>query len=174
MQNLWLMLNRTRLAMAAAIEGNSPAGGCLVALTCDHRVIADGPFSIGLNETRLGIVAPSWFIDSFRAAVGQRNADRLLQLGTLLAPKQAVQVGLVDDIQPQGKVIDACLDELNNYISVPAAARHMSKLAIRKQIIEGLANNLEADIEYFIHFITRDDVQRGLGLYLKSLAKREK
>lgn len=42
-------------------QGSSPAGGCLMALSCDYRIMADNPkYKIGLNETRLGIVAPFW------------------------------------------------------------------------------------------------------------------
>lgn len=42
-------------------QGSSPAGGCLVALSCDYRIMAENPkFSIGLNEAQLGIVAPFW------------------------------------------------------------------------------------------------------------------
>lgn len=42
-------------------QGVSPAGGCLLALSSDYRVLADNPkYAIGLNETLLGIVAPFW------------------------------------------------------------------------------------------------------------------
>lgn len=43
------------------LQGSSPAGGCLMSMTCDYRIMADNPrYSIGLNETQLGIVAPFW------------------------------------------------------------------------------------------------------------------
>lgn len=43
-------------------QGSSPAGGCLLSLVCDYRIMADNPrYSIGLNETLLGIVAPFWY-----------------------------------------------------------------------------------------------------------------
>ena len=34
-------------------QGHSPAGGCLMALSCDYRVMAQGKFTIGLNEVQL-------------------------------------------------------------------------------------------------------------------------
>lgn len=44
-----------------SLQGASPAGGCLISLSCDYRVLADNPKCvIGLNETLLGIVAPFW------------------------------------------------------------------------------------------------------------------
>lgn len=44
-----------------SLQGACPAGGCLITLTCDYRVLANNPrYCIGLNETQLGIVAPFW------------------------------------------------------------------------------------------------------------------
>lgn len=44
-----------------SLQGACPAGGCVIALACDCRVLADNPkYHIGLNETLLGIVAPFW------------------------------------------------------------------------------------------------------------------
>ena len=40
-------------------QGNSPAGGCLMSLGCDYRIMAEGNFSIGLNETKL--VSPLFY-----------------------------------------------------------------------------------------------------------------
>lgn len=58
--------------VVAAIDGNAPAGGCLLAVASDYRIMGDGNFKIGLNETQLGIAAPQWFADAFVATVGQR------------------------------------------------------------------------------------------------------
>lgn len=50
---------------------------------------------IGLNETQLGIVAPFWFVDTVGPLMGPRATDRMLQLGQLLKPDQALQKGCV-------------------------------------------------------------------------------
>uniref|UniRef100_A0A672G7P1 Enoyl-CoA delta isomerase 1, mitochondrial n=2 Tax=Salarias fasciatus TaxID=181472 RepID=A0A672G7P1_SALFA len=60
-QEMWLKLYSSKLVTIAAINGSSPAGGCLMAMTCDYRIMADNPrYGIGLNETQLGMVAPFW------------------------------------------------------------------------------------------------------------------
>ena len=58
---MWIQLYSYKLPAAAAITGHSPAGGCLLSLCCDYRVMQGPKFTIGLNETLLGIVAPFWF-----------------------------------------------------------------------------------------------------------------
>lgn len=58
LQSPWCRARHTR---PASSQGASPAGGCLMALSCDYRVMADNPkYVMGLNETQLGIVAPFW------------------------------------------------------------------------------------------------------------------
>src|SRR5690606_16693303 len=61
--------------VAAAITGHSPAGGCVLALCCDYRVMADGPFRIGLNETQVGLVAPDGIQHLMRRVVGTHRAE---------------------------------------------------------------------------------------------------
>merc|ERR1712146_255250 len=113
---MWLVLNKTRLPWAAAITGHSPAGGCLVSLCADERVMAnDGKFRIGLNETQLGIVAPSWFVDSFVMALGQRRAERNLQLGRMLDVEQALTEGLVDYGVPLAEVRSTASQLVQSY-----------------------------------------------------------
>lgn len=52
---------RPVFAYFVLLQGSSPAGGCLMSMTCDYRIMVDNPrYSIGLNETQLGIVAPFW------------------------------------------------------------------------------------------------------------------
>ena len=55
-QEMWLALYMTPLATVAAISGHAPAGGCLLALACDYRVLVEGKYRIGLNEAQIGLV----------------------------------------------------------------------------------------------------------------------
>lgn len=61
-----------------SIQGSSPAGGCMLAISTEYRVMVEGKHTIGLNETQLGIVAPKWFRDMFISVVGYRQAELAL------------------------------------------------------------------------------------------------
>ena len=85
----------------AALNGPSPAAGCLLSLACDYRIKADNPkFVTGLNETLLGFSAPSWLAATFVNTVGVRQANLALQFGSLFTPEDALKMGLVDQICP--------------------------------------------------------------------------
>ncbi len=51
--------------MVAAITGHSPAGGCVLALCADYRLMAQGKFVIGLNEVAVGIIVPDIIFDIY-------------------------------------------------------------------------------------------------------------
>lgn len=53
LQDFWMKLYGSSKIFIAAINGHSPAGGCLMSISCDYRVMATGPYKIGLNETLL-------------------------------------------------------------------------------------------------------------------------
>uniref|UniRef100_A0A8C5M595 Enoyl-CoA delta isomerase 1, mitochondrial n=1 Tax=Leptobrachium leishanense TaxID=445787 RepID=A0A8C5M595_9ANUR len=100
---LWLLLNGSNMVTIAAINGSSPAGGCLMAMCCDFRIMADNPkYTIGLNETQLGIVAPFWLKDTITNILGHRLTEQSLQLGQMYT--SALKIGLVDQLVPEDKV----------------------------------------------------------------------
>jgi len=55
----------------ALVNGHAIAGGCVLALCCDHRVMtADPGARIGLNEVALGLVFPPKTLAMVRARLG--------------------------------------------------------------------------------------------------------
>eukprot|EP01098_Paradermamoeba_levis_P000650 TRINITY_DN1072_c0_g1_i2.p1 TRINITY_DN1072_c0_g1~~TRINITY_DN1072_c0_g1_i2.p1 ORF type:complete len:283 (-),score=80.29 TRINITY_DN1072_c0_g1_i2:124-972(-) len=174
LQNTWLALYGTSLVTGAAITGHSPAGGCLLALSCDVRVMAQNDkYKIGLNETQLGIVAPFWFKDSMENVIGHRLTERFLQLGSQLSASEALKVGLVDQLVPEDQVLQQTRKELEEWIKVPSVARAMSKKQMREKTIERLTSNREADLKSFVNFCTQPAVQKALGHYLAKLKSKQ-
>ncbi|XP_029294182.1 enoyl-CoA delta isomerase 1, mitochondrial [Cottoperca gobio] len=172
-QEMWLKLYSSNMVTIAAINGSSPAGGCLMALTCDYRIMADNPrYGIGLNETQLGIVAPFWFKDTMMNTVGQRVTEMALQLGLLYKPSEALTIGLVDQLVPEDQVLTTATQNMTKWLAIPDHARQITKSMMRKQTIDKLTSNREVDIQYFVNFITKDSIQKSLGMYMEMLKKR--
>ncbi|XP_041474186.1 enoyl-CoA delta isomerase 1, mitochondrial-like [Lytechinus variegatus] len=172
LQDFWLTLYNSRLATVAAVTGHSPAGGCAIAMSCDHRIMADGPFTMGLNEVHLGIVAPFWFKDTMQNTIGQRETERALGLGLLYKPDEALRVGLVDEVVPLENVVDRAREEIQKWIKIPGIARMASKRMIREHTLTKLLDTREADIDMFTSFIQTAPVQKHLGRYLENLKKK--
>ncbi|XP_070836696.1 enoyl-CoA delta isomerase 1, mitochondrial-like isoform X1 [Chaetodon trifascialis] len=173
-QEMWLKLYSSNMVTIAAINGSSPAGGCLMSMMCDYRIMADNPrYMIGLNETQLGIVAPFWFKDTMLNTVGHRTTEIALELGLLYQPSDALKVGLVDQLVPEDQVLTTATQTMTKWLGIPDHARQMTKSMMRKPTIDKLVSNREADIHRFVNFITKESIQKSLGMYLEMLKKRK-
>jgi len=174
LQNFWIKLYGSSKVTVAAINGHSPAGGCLMATCCDYRVMATGPYKIGLNETKLGIVAPFWFKDTMINTVGHRETEKALQLGTLYSGEHALKVGLIDELVAPDDVLTKAQEQMKIWCQIPTHARQLTKHSMRQETVSLLVSQKENDIENFVSFATRDSIQKSLGAYLQSLKKPKK
>jgi len=172
LQDVWLKLYGSTYPTAAAINGHSPAGGCLLAICCEYRVMVQD-YTIGLNETRLGISAPFFFQSAFRNVLPTREAEKALTLGTMFSSQDALKVGLVDEIAvDKADSIEKCENFLIQFKKVSSMARAFTKQSLRKKDLEELENNREQDLQLFLFAINQPIVQKGLGAYIQSLKKK--
>eukprot|EP01080_Neovahlkampfia_damariscottae_P007694 gene7694-12160_t len=173
-QDLTLTIHQSRLVSIAAINGASPAGGCIIAMACDYRIMMDG-FVIGLNETQIGLVAPYWAILLMKYTVGNRAADVLLQTGELIPTKKAVEIGLVDEmVFSNEELLDKCKTQMKKYLSINQSARYQSKLSVRKDFLEIFPKLKQEEIDAFPKFVTSKPFQQNIMLVLSQLQSKKK
>ncbi len=89
----------------AAITGHAVAGGCILALCCDYRFIAEGRKKMGLNEIKLGVPIPYPADCILRQIVGFRNAREIVDTGEFYLPDKLLQMGMVDLILPLDQLL---------------------------------------------------------------------
>ena len=83
----------------ACVNGHAIAGGCMLVLCCDLRVVADDPaLRIGLNEVPLGLEFPPKLLALVQRRVSRRSLERVALEGALHDPRSALQLGLVDEV----------------------------------------------------------------------------
>lgn len=173
-QQVYLELYGCRLATVAALEGHAVAGGCMLALCADYRVMSDDPrATIGLNESQLGIVAPPWLGQQLVDTVGRRTAELGLLRGTLWNPQDALSIHLVDQLAPADQVRPVALQVATELAKIPESARVLGKRLIRQNRIDRLATSRQEDVDNFVSVVTSAQTQKRLGMYLASLAKKK-
>jgi 3-hydroxyacyl-CoA dehydrogenase/enoyl-CoA hydratase/3-hydroxybutyryl-CoA epimerase len=98
-QQLFSRIAGLRMPTAAAINGDCLGGGLELALACTVRVAAsDTSISIGLPETKLGIL-PGWGgTVRLPRRIGLTRALPLMLAGKTIPPKKALRAGIVDEI----------------------------------------------------------------------------
>lgn len=143
LQDVWLKLYGSVYPTVAAINGHSPAGGCLLALSCEYRIMLPN-FTIGLNETQLGIVAPSWFIASMNNVLPRRQSEKALTQGHMFTSEEALNAGLVDEIvADKAQALEKSEAFLNKYKRISPEARSLTKQSFRGQDLLALQKNRE-------------------------------
>jgi 3,2-trans-enoyl-CoA isomerase len=172
-QQLYLDLYGSRLSTFAAMGGHAPAAGCMIALSCDYRLFSSTGGKIGLNESLLGIAAPPWLGQQYMDTIGHRRAELALSLGTLYSPQEAMDIGLVDKLITDGDVVDAAMKEALKWIKIPMEARVGAKELTRGRQIQNLVQNRQADTDQFLAFVTKDSVQKSLGMYIEQMKKKK-
>lgn len=136
-----------RKPAVAAISGHAPAGGCVLAIGCDARVMAEGDYIIGLNEVPVGIVVPDAIFALYSFWLGQANAYRYLLQGKLLTPQEALAAGLVDEVVPLQRIRTAAERQLALFTQFERNTWWQSKTNLRKELVGRMAANRQESID---------------------------
>jgi enoyl-CoA hydratase/carnithine racemase len=129
----------SEVPIAAALTGHSPAGGAVVSICADYRVLAEGPYLMGLNEVEVGLPVPDVVYRVLSHVVGERTAERLAVTGALLSPAEALRCGLVDELAPLAEVVPRAVGWLQGVLGrAPAAVAATRRLA-RQPLFDAFA-----------------------------------
>jgi enoyl-CoA hydratase/carnithine racemase len=90
------------LVFIAAIAGHCLGGGFELALACDLRFAAEGGYQIGLPEVNLGLFPGSGGTQRLPRRIGLARAIDFIANATTLKPPEALELGLVDRLFPDG------------------------------------------------------------------------
>ncbi|CAH0584436.1 unnamed protein product [Chrysodeixis includens] len=173
LQEVWVKLFGSNFITAAAINGHAPAGGCLLSMSCEYRVMMSGKFSIGLNETALGIVAPTWFMHTMVNTIPQRQAEIALTTAKMFSVEEALKVGMIDEVaSDKADAVAKCKLFVKKFDKIPALARSMTKQKIRASALRWMDENAEQDLQEFLMFVGHPKVQKSLEMYVQALKKK--
>ena len=164
-----------RIPVVAALTGHAPAGGCVLSLCCDYRVMARSPnpakpFMIGMNETQVGLAVPEGAQQLMRRVIGPYRAERLLVSGSMVAADEALRLGLVDTVVEVDQVVPHALEWLSTLLALPRAPMLLTRSLARADLVRALEpQNL--DLERFVEGWYDADTQAGLRALLARLGK---
>jgi 3-hydroxyacyl-CoA dehydrogenase/enoyl-CoA hydratase/3-hydroxybutyryl-CoA epimerase len=103
----------TKIPSVAAIHGACAGGGYEITLACDYRIASDESATlIGLPETTLGLI-PAWGgCTRLPRLIGFNAARDVILNGKLHGAREALKIGLVDEIAPREQLLDAARNKI--------------------------------------------------------------
>ena len=156
--------------VAAAIAGHAPAGGCVLALCCDWRVMAEGPFTIGLNETQVGIALPPGIMQLMQRTVGPRQAEALLLAGAMVDSEHALAIGLVDELAGVDHVVTRAIARLDLLLDLPRGPMLETRRLLRTDLQDALSPE-SMQLERCLQSWRSQDTQQALRAMVARIGK---
>jgi 3-hydroxyacyl-CoA dehydrogenase len=94
--------------LVAAIHGTALGGGLEVALCANYRVAVPSA-RLGLPEVNLGLLPGAGGTQRLPRVVGPEKAMQMVALGSPVGAQEALDMGLIDEIVPEGKLREGAL-----------------------------------------------------------------
>lgn len=144
-------LARSPVPVAAAIDGHCPAGGAVLSLFCDTRIMArspdpEKPFRIGLNEVQVGLPVPAAIQAALRRQIGARAAEHLLVAGAMVDSDTAERLGFVDALCESGQAEAQALAWCRRHLELPRQAM-LATRAMARADMAAIFDTYPDDIE---------------------------
>ncbi len=161
--------------LIAAITGHSPAGGCVLAVTCDNRYMAEGEkYVIGLNEVAVNIQISQNLTEVYSFWMGHGRAHRYILEGKLLNGKEALEAGLVDELLPLEEVLPRAEKQMKRYVMADQEILINTKQKLRKPLWDKLDTNPENALKEAAQLWWKPEIRQKMVAYVESFTNKKK
>ena len=121
--------------VVAAVSGHAVAGGCILSLTADYRVLKRGGIQVGLNEVKVGVPLPWSVALLLRASVPPSALTQVALLGRNFSDDDAIAVGLADQLADADGFEDFCRARLEEFADKDTASIAITKGYLREGVL---------------------------------------
>ncbi|NIM45480.1 MAG: hypothetical protein GTN80_07535 [Nitrososphaeria archaeon] len=159
----------------AAINGLSLGGGNELCMACDIRISSDRA-RFSQPEVGLGLI-PAWGgTQRMARLIGKAKAKELIFTGEMITAQEALRIGLVNKVVPDGEELRASMDIARR---ITTRSAPLAVMAAKKAINEGLQKqSLEEALEVEVNFIKdiaeSEDLREGLEAFFSKRSPRFK
>ena len=153
--------------VVAAVTGYALGGGLELAMCADFRVAGESA-KLGQPEILLGVIPGAGGTQRLPRLVGAARAKDLIFTGRFADATEALAIGLVDKVVPDGEVYAAARDLVARYAAGPAVALRAAKQAIDDGLEVDLATGLEIERLHFAALFANEDQKVGMASFMEN------
>jgi enoyl-CoA hydratase len=122
--------------LVVAANGHAIAGGTILTLAGDYRLIAAGKARMGIPEMLVGVPFPPSVLAAIQFAVPAQHLQNLIYTGRTVAPDEALHLGLVDEIVPAESLADRAMEVATQFAALPQPAFTLAKRQLRDHALD--------------------------------------
>jgi enoyl-CoA hydratase/carnithine racemase len=156
-----------------AMTGHAPAGGIVMAVFGDYRIMPRGAFKTGMNEVQVGLVVPPPVQLALVRLIGAHRAERILVAGEIMDAQRALDIGLVDELADDpDAVVRRAVDWCERLLALPRPAMLKTRSMSRSDLQRIFANSSEYGVERFVETWFSESAQTTLRALVERLRKK--
>jgi enoyl-CoA hydratase len=121
--------------LVVAANGHAIAGGTIITLTADYRLIAAGNARMGIPELLVGVPFPAAVLEIIRFAVPPQHIQSLIYTARTVQSDEALSLGLIDEIVRAESLMERATEMATHLASLPTQAFQMAKRQLRDKAI---------------------------------------
>ena len=146
----------------AAITGHAIAGGCILVLCCDYRIISEGRKLMGLNEIKLGVPVPYLTHSILVSLIGKNRAGEVVDKGDFYRAEELFEMNMVDRVVALEDVLPLAGEQALLLASRSPDAYNLNKKMRVEKIEADFLKHREEMQDLFIRDWFSDDARRLL------------
>lgn len=156
-----------------AMTGHCPAGGIVMGIFGDYRIMPKGEFKTGFNEVQVGLMVPHVIQKALQRTIGPHTAERILVAGEIMSGERALGIGLVDELaeDPEATVSRA-IEWCEQHLALPRKAMLATRKMARADLHELFEDSSGFGVEGFIGVWFDSETQATLQAMVAALKKR--
>ncbi|HUA33470.1 MAG TPA: enoyl-CoA hydratase/isomerase family protein [Candidatus Binataceae bacterium] len=124
------------IPVIGAINGHAIAGGFVLAMCCDWKIVADTPLQAGLTEVRVGVPYPAAALQVVRSELDPKVARELVLFGKNMGGAEAIAAGIFDESAPLERLLERAMQKARDAAEAPPHAFKTIKLQLRRPALE--------------------------------------
>jgi enoyl-CoA hydratase/carnithine racemase len=148
----------------AALNGHTIAGGCMLAIACDYRLMVSDKAKISLNEITFGSTVFASAISVLKHLVGGRNAELILYSGRMYSAEEAQGLRLIDEVVSKENLDAAARRVARDFVSKNSDTFQSIKMLLRRPMAEEInkreINSILEFTEIWYSESTRENLEK--------------
>lgn len=171
LNELILRLFTLPVPLVVAANGHSIAGGGLMVMAGDQRLMAEGGARIGVPELLVGVPFPAAPLELVRYAASPAIVQQLVFMGRTFTADEALQNGLVDELVAPEVLMERARTVAKQLAAIPPEVFRLTKQRLRAEAVRRMEDAAEHD-ELALAVWCADETHARIRAYLEKTVRR--